>query len=153
MASGIPLDLRPTNIRSSPGFLVIGRVNYYLVEIQASQRPLLLSSRNPRLQCLLPLSGCNPGFVMYYTIIWSNPGFMVSYTAIWSIPGFTITCQGFNYFSGRSPGFIVWWRKNQDIIRSNLGFNFNLRPTNIWSIPGFLVIGRVNYYLVEFRAS
>ena len=44
---GFPLTVGPTNIRSNPGFIVIGRVNCYLVEIQASQCPLRLSGRNP----------------------------------------------------------------------------------------------------------
>ena len=126
------MNLGHTNIRSTPGFLVIVQVNCYLVEIQASQ-------------CLVPLSGRNPGFTMFHTIIWSNPGFMVSCTAIWSIPGFTIPY----FLSGRIPGF----RRNQVVIQSHPGFHLILRPTNIRSTPGFIVIGRVDCYLVEIQAS
>ena len=142
---GFHLILRPTNIWSTPGFIVIGRVNFYLVEIQASQCPLLLSGRNPRLQCSLPLSGPNPGFTMRYTIIMSNPGFMVSRTAIWSNPIFTIP----HFLSGRNPGF----RTNQVVIRSHPGFPLTVGFTSIWSNPGFLVTGWVNCYLVVIQAS
>ena len=41
------LNLGHTNIRSTPGFLVIVQVNYYLVEIQTSQGLVLLSGRDP----------------------------------------------------------------------------------------------------------
>ena len=107
--------LGPTNIRSTPGFIVIGRVNCYLVEIQASQ-------------CLVSLSGRNLGFTMFYTIIWSNPVFMVSCTVIWSIPGFSpLPLSGrnpgfttFYFLSGRIPGFI----RNQVVIWSHPGFHF-----------------------------
>ena len=122
------MNLGHTNIRSTPGFLVIVQVNCYLVEIQALQCLILLSGRNLRLQCPLLLSGRNPGFTMFHTIIWSNPGFMVSCTAIWSIPGFTIPY----FLSGRNPGF----RRNQVVIQSHPGFHLILRPTNIRSISG-----------------
>ena len=70
---------------------------------------------------------------------------MVSCTTIWSNPGFTIP----HFLSGRNPGF----RINQVVIQSHPGFHLILRPTNIRSTPGFLVISRVNFYLVEIQGS
>ena len=101
ISNGYPVSIRvplfilgPTNIRLNPGFKVIGRVNCYLVNIQASQYTLLLS-------------GQHPGFTMSCIAIWSMSGLHDTLLLIWSTSRFQKNLQGILLFSGRSSGFSI----------------------------------------------
>ena len=87
---GFPLILGPTNIQLNPGFKVIGRVNCYLVKIQASQCTSLLYGKNPGftiLYCYLVKIQASRYLTSYLVniqasegnqmVTWLNPGFKV----------------------------------------------------------------------------